>query len=126
MQQNEFILMLFLCVVNILFMVAGIFLNSVVIISLWKSSKHRKRLCHFMILVLSFFDLAAVAITHPVLILSTLYFFVVGDYDELCEQMRIYVCVLLDGFSMWALLTLNIERFLGIVYPIFHRTSVTN
>ena len=106
-------------------MVAGIFLNSVVIISLWKSSKHRKRLCHFMILVLSFFDLAAVVITHPVLILSTLYFFVVGDYDELREQMRIYVCVLLEGFSMWVLLTLNFERFLGIVYPIFHRTSVT-
>ena len=116
--------MLFLCAVNILFMISGVFLNSVVIVSLWKSSQHRKRLCHFMILVLCCFDLAVVAVTHPVLIISTLYFFL-GDYDELREQIRIYICVVLDGFSMWALLTLNIERFLGIVYPIFHRTSVT-
>ena len=33
--------------------------------------------------------------------------------------------MVLDGFSMWALLMLTVERFLGIMYPIFHRTSVT-
>jgi hypothetical protein len=49
---------LFLCMINIIFMVAGIFLNSVVIISLWISSQFRKKLCYFMILVLSCFDLA--------------------------------------------------------------------
>ena len=55
-------------------MVAGIFLNSVVIISLWRSSQLRKQLCYFMILVLSCFDLAVVTITHPLLIVSTIYF----------------------------------------------------
>ena len=55
-------------------MVAGIFLNSVVIISLWRSSQLRKKLCYFMILVLSCFDLAVVTITHPLLIVSTIYF----------------------------------------------------
>ncbi len=101
------------------------FLNSVVIISLRKSSaKYRNKLCNFMVLVLSCFDLAVVTITHPVLILSTIYF-LYGNYDELREQIRITICMLLDGFSMWSLLTLTIERFLGIMYPIFHRTSVT-
>jgi hypothetical protein len=56
-------------------MVAGIFLNSVVvIISLWRSSQLRKKLCYFMILVLSCFDLAVITITHPLLIVSTIYF----------------------------------------------------
>lgn len=77
-----------------------------------------------MVLVLSCFDLAVVTVTHPLLILSTIYFNF-GDYNELREQIRIYICVLLDGFSMWCLLMLTIERFLGIMYPIFHRTSVT-
>ena len=63
-----------ICHINIIFMVAGIFLNSVVIISLWRSSQLRKKLCYFMILVLSCFDLAVVTITHPLLIVSTIYF----------------------------------------------------
>ena len=116
--------MFLLCAVNILCMITGVLLNSVVIASLWKSSKHRKKLCNFMVLVLSCFDLAVVTVTHPLLILSTIYFNF-GDYNELREQIRIYICVLLDGFSMWCLLMLTIERFLGIMYPIFHRTSVT-
>ena len=53
-----------LCLFNVAFMVAGIFLNSVVLVSLWRSSQLRKKLCYFMILVLSCFDLAVVAIMH--------------------------------------------------------------
>ena len=72
METNIFINALFLCLVNVAFMVVGIFLNTVVIISLWRSSQLRKKLCYFMILVLSCFDLAVVAIAHPLLILSTI------------------------------------------------------
>ena len=45
-----------LCVLNGFFMVTGIILNSVVIISLWRSSQHRKKLCYFTIFVLSCFE----------------------------------------------------------------------
>ena len=54
-----------LCVVNGFFTLAGIFLNSVVIISLWKSSQLRRKTCYFMILVLSCFDLGVVMVGHP-------------------------------------------------------------
>ena len=124
MEQGKFLNMFFLCVINVIFMITGILLNSVVIISLRKSSTHRNKLCNYMVLVLSCFDLAVVTITHPVLILSAVCFSH-GDYNELREQIRISICMLLDGFSMWSLLMLTIERFLGIIYPIFHRTSVT-
>lgn len=116
--------LLLACVLNITFMIAGIILNSVVIISLWRSEQLRRKLCYFMILVLSCFDLTVVAIIHPVITLSTI-IFSLGNYNELLLQIVSYTSMLLQGFSMFALLTLNIERFLGISYPLFHRASVT-
>ena len=124
MQQIGLVNVLFLCAVNIIFMVTGALLNSLVIFSLLKSALYRQKLCHFMILVLCCFDLAVATVTHPVLLSSTIYLHL-GDYNQLREQIRLYICVLLDGLSMWSLIMLNIERFLGVVYPIFHRTSVT-
>ena len=105
-------------------MVAGIFLNAVVIISLWRSSQLRKKLCYFMILVLSCFDLAVVSITHPLLILSTILWSMEIYYGEI-EVTRVYTGTTLGGFSMFALLTLTIERFLALTYPFFHQTAIT-
>ena len=124
MVPSTFINTLFLCLLNVIFMLAGIFLNTVVIISLRKLSKLRKKLCDFTIILLSCFDLAVVTITHPVIILSTI-FWSNEDCSERREQVKVYVCILPHAFSMVALLTLNIERFLGLTFPIFHRTSVT-
>ncbi len=115
----------FLCIINIIFMVAGIFLNSVVIISLWRSRQLRKKLCYFMILVLSCFDLAVVTIIHPLLITSTIYSF--EEIDGVREHARVRVSIgfVLCGSSMSALFMLNVERFLALTCPFFHEASVT-
>ena len=60
-----------LCAVNFLFTFVGLFLNSLVIISLLNSQLRRK-LCYFMILVLACFDLAVVVVFHPFIIIETL------------------------------------------------------
>ena len=104
-------------------MVAGIFLNSVVIISLWRSSQLRKKLCYFMILVLSCFDLAVVTITHPFLIASTIYFS--QEEIHICEDTRNYISFDVCISSLCALFTLNVERFLALRCPFFHQVSVT-
>ena len=124
MDSNTFLNALFLCFVNVAFMVAGIVLNSVVIISLWRSSQLRKKLCYFMILVLSCVDLAVVVINHPVLILSTIVWSMEIHHKEI-KATRLYTSTLLGGFSMFTLLTLNIERSLALTYPFFHQTAVT-
>ena len=125
MHLNTFINIFFLCTVNITFMISGIFLNSVVIISLRRSSQLRKKTCYFMILVLSCFDLAVVAITHPVTITATI-FMSFGDYNiELLENIVAYIYMVFGGFSISALLTLNMERFLALTYPFFHGRVVT-
>ena len=66
-------------------MIAGIFLNYVVIISLWRSSQLRKKPCYFMILVLSCYDVAVVTISHPFLIVSTIYISQ-GEIDKIREE----------------------------------------
>ena len=124
MDSNTFVNALFPCLVNVAFMVAGIILNAVVIISLWRSSQLRKRLCYFMILGLSCFDMAVVAITRPLLILSTILCSMEIYHVEIYNT-RMYTNTILGGFSMFALLTLTIERFLALTYPFFHQTAVT-
>ena len=124
MSLNTFINTIILCVFNVSFMVAGIFLNCLVVISLWRSIQLRKKLCYFMILVLSCFDLIAVTVDHPVLIISTLLWSVVM-YDTEIDITRLYTSIVFGSFSVLVLLTLTIERFLSIMFPIFHRNSVT-
>ena len=78
-----------------------------------------------MIFILSCFDLAAVIIVQPVLILSTILWSMETNNVAEITAMRIYVSSLFGGFSMFALLTLNIERFVALTRPFFHQTVVT-
>ena len=124
MHLNTFINTMFLCVLNTLCMVIGVLLNSLVTVSLWRSRQLRKKLCYFTILVLSCFDLVAVATNHPVQIIATL-LWSKNMYHVEIENVRRYTHTLLTGFSLFALLTLNIERFLALTCPFFHQTAVT-
>ncbi len=124
MEQGDIFCVVFLCIVNVIFMFAGIFLNSVVIISLRRSRQLRKKLCYFAILVLSSVDLAVVTITHPLLISSTI-FFSLQEVNEIYEKARVFISFILCHLSMFALFTLNIERFLALTRPFFHQASVT-
>ena len=92
--------------------------------SLLKSRLWRK-ICYFMILVLACFDLAVVAVVHPVLAINTaLKFF--SDASLKAYYAHIY-CVIaqLFFFSSTALLTMILERYLALVYPFFHQSFVT-
>ena len=125
MDLNVYIQLIFLCVVNIIFTFSGIVLNTLVIASFWKSSQLRKKLCQFMIMVLSCFDLFAVVTNHPG-ILVYLIFWLREDYDSL-PKVKIYLLCssVFLSISFVILLVMSIERYLGAYRPIFHRTSVT-
>jgi hypothetical protein len=69
MKLYSLVNLIFLCIiVNGFFTFFGIFLNSVVIISLWRSAQLRKGTGNFMILVLSSFDLLVIIVGHPTVI----------------------------------------------------------
>ena len=113
-------------VVNILFFFAGLCLNSLVIVSFWRSVQLRKKLCYFMIMVLSSCDFLVVLTNHPVTALITMLWL-----TEKINKHPIWLEILLDlsniviVFSVFALFVVNFDQYLATHYPIFHRTSVT-
>ena len=75
-------------------------------------------------LVLSLFDLTVVTITHPFLIASTIDYYL-EELNEIRQVTRQSIFFILYGVSMFALFTLNVERFLALICPYFHQASVT-
>ena len=90
-----------------------------------KSSQLRKKLCHFMIMVLSCFDLITVVTNHPGILVNLIFWSRENYY--LLPKIRIYLNIfnVLLIFSPFALLVMSIERYVGAYYPVFHHTSVT-
>ena len=126
MEFIYFVNLIFILVVNILFFVSGICLNSLVIVSFWRSVQLRKKLCYFTIMIFSCCDLLVVSTAHPFTALATMLW--------LTEKMNVYpwwlmICYQLSktffGFSLLALLVMSVDRYLATHYPILHRTSVT-
>ena len=117
--------LLLLCVLNIIFTFSGIILNALVIASFGKSSQLRKKSCHFMIMVLSCFDLVSVVTNNPGLLFYII-FWLMEKYDLLLK-MGIYFSFTdkFYGSSLLILFVMNLERYLGVFYPVFHHTSIT-
>ena len=124
MEQTVLINLVFLCLTNLLLALLGTLSNLVVILSIWKSSQLRKKTCYFMILLLSCFDLCVISVNHPLVIVLA-----IGVTFQEVSQEAIDLCLgwshLLLAFSSLALFTMNIERYLALAYPIFHRNKVT-
>ena len=105
---------IFFYIVNIIFTFTGIVLNTLVIVSIWKSSQLRKKLCHFMIMVLSCFDLLTV-VTNYLGIMLFLNFWLREDYDLLLMVGKYLDLVsIFRGFSFHVLLVISIERYIGV------------
>ena len=126
MEFFHFINLIFMFAVNVLFFFSGICLNSLVILSFRRSVQLRKKLCYFMIMVLSCFDLLVVLTNHPLGALRAM-LFLTEKWDEyrgwagISSKLAAFsLC-----FSSLALLVMNFDRYLATYYPIFHRTSVT-
>jgi hypothetical protein len=72
MESYYFINLIFIFAVNIFSFFSGIRLNSLVILSFWRSVQLRKKLCYFMIMVLSCCDFFMVLINSPLVALITM------------------------------------------------------
>ena len=126
MEFIYFVNLIFILVVNILFLFSGIGLNSLVIVSFWRSVQLRKKLCYFTIMPLSCCDLLAVVVGHPSTGLVAMLWLTEKYYVH-----STWLVILIDlaniilGFSLLALFVLSFDRYLATHYPLFHRTSVT-
>lgn len=112
------------CIVNAFFAVFGTFLNALVICVFWKTPKLRQKVSYFLIMVLSSIDICVTIIVHP--------FHLVNSIAEITETSKCFYkmfyqtsAVMFSGMSFLTFFIMNIERYLSIVYPIFHRNYVT-
>ena len=125
MDLSVYIQLILLCVVNIILIFSGVVSNTLVMISFWKSSELQKKLCHFRIMVLSFFDLFAV-LTNNLGLLIYLIYWLREDYDLLpIWKMYLDFVSIFAGLSFLTLHIMSIERYLGAYHPIFYRKSLT-
>ena len=125
MDLKFFVHFTFLCVLNIIFFFSGVVLNTLVIITISKTTQLRKKLCHFMIMVLSCCDLLTVVTYSSGLFCNAIIW--ITEKNQLLPNLNIFLhlCTLVAGFSLCTLMVMCIERYLGVYYPIFHKTSVT-
>ncbi len=126
MELSYFISLILIFLLNVLFFFTGICLNSLAILTFWRSVQLRKKLCYFMIMTLSCCDLLVVLTGHPyAALIATLW--LTGKLDAYPKWAALFVrfISMLQGFSLLALLVMNVDRYLATYYPIFHRTSVT-
>ena len=126
MDNSYFINLIFIFALNVFFFFSGICLNSLVILSFWRTAQLRKKLCYFMVMVLSCCDLLVVLTNHPLLAVIVI-FWLAGKPNDYPRWMDLTSNSIgySFGFSLLALLVMNFDRYLATYYPIFHRTSVT-
>ena len=126
MEFVYFVNLIFIFVANVLFFFSGICLNSLVIVSFWRSVHLRKKRCYFTTMILSCCDLLVVLTSHPSTGLAAMLW--------LTEKINVYpgFLVISDGLSsilvsssLIALVVMSVDRYLATHYPLFHRTSVT-
>ena len=109
------------CVVNAILAVLGTFLNTLVVCVFWKTPTLRQKVSYFMIMVLSSIDLCTTITVHP--------FYLVNSIAEAskCFYKMLYqtTTIMLSGMSYLTFFVMNIERYLAIFHPFFHKVRVT-
>ena len=126
MELGYFINLVLIFALNVLFFFLGICLNSCVVISFWRSAQLRKKLCFFMIMVLSYCDLLAVLTNHPVVaVVAMLWLTGRLAAHVVITKIPFSLGHIFLGVSFLAILVMNFDRYLAISYPLYHRTSVT-
>lgn len=125
MNRQASIQLMLMLGLDIIFAICGIFLNILVVVSFTVSSHLRKKLSNFMIMVLSMLDLAAVVVKSPIITIYLISW--LNEEHEFLKKLDIYNHFgnIFVGSSLVALIVMNVERYFGVCYPIFHHTSVT-
>jgi hypothetical protein len=109
---------------NTLFILTGIILNSVTILAYWRSARLRSKSSYFLIMLLSAFDLTTAIVGHLFFVLSMALTLNGNPNCTICISHNILTFSTV-GMSLATLFVLNVERYLCIVHPFFHRTKIT-
>ena len=110
---------------NIIQTLLIIFLNYLAVHALCKSSQLRRKTTLFLVMVLSGSDLAVGIIVEPVFLFH-LGREIYGMEDCFGSTVKKIIVEFFVAISFTTFVALNVEIYLSIIYPIFHKTKVTN
>ena len=110
---------------NVIQMLLTIFLNYLAVHALWKSSQLRRKTTLFLVMVLSANDLAIGIIVEPVFLFH-LNREIHGTEDCFGSTLKKVILEFFVAMSFTTFLVLNVEVYLSIMYPIFHKIKITN
>ena len=108
---------------NVLIIFSSTILNTTTVLAYWKSSQLRKKTSYFLIMLLSLSDLGTAlgcSLFHSITLLRNM----LGLENSSLTSPFIILTYVFSGMSYSILCVLNIERYLGIVHPLFHRKKV--
>jgi hypothetical protein len=116
----------FVCLIyNIIQTFLIITLNYLAIHAFYKSSQLRRKTTLFLVMILSANDFLVGLISEPMFLLC-LSREMFGNKNCLIEMLNFVTSDTLLGISAMTFLVLNFEIYLSIIYPIFHKTKITN
>ena len=102
-----------------------IFLNYLAVHALCKSAQLRRKTTLFLIMILSASDLAVGIIADPMLLLH-LGREIYGTENCFFNTLKVEIMDILPAISFSTFIVLNVEIYLSIIHPIYHKTKVTN
>ena len=112
------------CILNVVFGIVGTFLNTLVLFVFLKSKNMRQKTGYLSIMILSATDLIVVT-TIPAVFLVNAIPEILGTPRCLYSIFYNIVMRSIPLLSANSLLIMNIERYLAIVHPFFHHSTVT-
>ena len=120
----HYINLIIVLIVNITLTITTISLNSVTILAYRRSGFLKSKKSYFLIILLSVVDLLVGLFPNASFVLVLIN--IVIEHQK-CEiyVLFYYECYLLAAMSIMTLFGLNIERYLSILHPFYHRTKVT-
>ena len=122
--SKVFINYITLCVIVTALLSLTTCLNSITAMAYWKSTELKRKMAHFLIMVLSLNDLAVGIICCPLLV-AMFARELLGKFSCFLSGIQLFGLLVTCGCSFATLFMMNLERYLAIVHPIFHRTKVT-
>jgi hypothetical protein len=124
--SNKYVLnQLFACVVYGLLFIPTVLLNGISIFIILKCSQLKEKVCYFTILMQSAVDLTTGVITLPILTAHVLFKDVIHVENKVLCSLNFSFGHFLLTLSVFTLCVLSFERYMGVVHPFIHHTSVT-
>lgn len=113
------------CVVNIIIFISTILLNVMTIVAYWNSTQLKRRTSYFLVMLLSFVDLANGLFGQSSFVLMLIKTLIGGPHECGVYTTATLTSCSFASLAIATLFLLNFERYVNIVHPFFTRSKVT-